>query len=102
MIPRHFVRSMANVGVRGALRPALMRKRIGRERLLFLRLRGSLAICLSTCFQARLYLPVYSLFQMGMLLAVSLAANVFLEGFKDRFIRSATSVAAQSVTRSGL
>ena len=39
----------------------------------------SLAICLSTYFQGRLFLPVYSLFQMGMLLAVSLAANVLLE-----------------------
>jgi hypothetical protein len=47
----------------------------------------SLAICLSTYFQGRLYLPVYSLFQFGMLLAVSLAANVLLqklEGFKNR------------------
>jgi hypothetical protein len=52
----------------------------------------SLAICLSTYFQARLYLPVYSLFQIGMLLAFSLAANVFLErleGFKNRVNRSA-------------
>jgi hypothetical protein len=39
----------------------------------------SLAICSSTYFQARLFLPVYSLFQMGMLLAVSLAANILLE-----------------------
>ena len=39
----------------------------------------SFATCLSTYFQARLFLPVYSLFQMGMLLAVSLAANVLLE-----------------------
>jgi hypothetical protein len=35
--------------------------------------------CLSTFFGARFYLPVYSLFQMGMLLAVSLAGNVLLE-----------------------
>jgi hypothetical protein len=45
----------------------------------------SFATCLSTYFQARLYLPLYSLFQMGMLLAVSLAANLLLErlaGFK--------------------
>jgi hypothetical protein len=55
----------------------------------------SLAICLSTYFQARLYLPVYSLFQLGMLLAVSLAANTLLErleGFKNRVNRSATVV----------
>jgi hypothetical protein len=61
----------------------------------------SLAICLSTYFQARLYLPVYSLFQMGMLLAVSLAANVLLESFKHRFIRSTTAVAGQSAPGSG-
>jgi hypothetical protein len=34
---------------------------------------------LSTYFQSRLYMPVYSLFQIGMLLAVSLAVNVILE-----------------------
>ena len=39
----------------------------------------SFGICLSTYFQARLFLPVYSVFQIGMLLAVSLAANVLLE-----------------------
>jgi cobalamin biosynthesis protein CobD/CbiB len=39
----------------------------------------SFATCFSTYFQARLYLPLYSLFQMGMLLSVSLAANVLLE-----------------------
>jgi hypothetical protein len=39
----------------------------------------SFATCVSTYFQARLYLPVYSLFQMGMLLAVSMGANVLLE-----------------------
>jgi hypothetical protein len=39
----------------------------------------SFATCLATYFQARLFLPVYSLFQMGMLLVVSLAANVLLE-----------------------
>jgi hypothetical protein len=39
----------------------------------------SFANCLSTFFGARFYLPVYSLFQMGMLLALSLAANVLLE-----------------------
>jgi hypothetical protein len=39
----------------------------------------SFATCLSTYFQGRLYLPVYSLFQMGMLLAVSLSANVLLQ-----------------------
>jgi hypothetical protein len=39
----------------------------------------SLATCLSTYFQARLYLPLYSLFQMGMLLVISLAANALLE-----------------------
>jgi hypothetical protein len=36
----------------------------------------SFSTCLSTYFQGRLYLPVYSLFQMGMLLAVAMAANV--------------------------
>ena len=39
----------------------------------------SFVTCLSTYFQGRLYLPVYALFQMGMLLAVSLAANLLLE-----------------------
>jgi hypothetical protein len=39
----------------------------------------SFATCLSTYFQGRLYLPVYALFQMGMLLAISLAANLLLE-----------------------
>lgn len=39
----------------------------------------SFATCLSTYFQGRLYLPVYALFQTGMLLAVSLAANLLLE-----------------------
>ena len=39
----------------------------------------SFATCLSTYFQARLFLPVYSLFQMGMLLVASLAAKVLLE-----------------------
>jgi hypothetical protein len=39
----------------------------------------SFATCLSTYFQARLYLPLYSLFQMGMLLVISLAANALLE-----------------------
>ena len=39
----------------------------------------SLATCLSTYFQARLYLPLYSVFQMGMLLVISLAANALLE-----------------------
>jgi hypothetical protein len=47
-------------------------------------------ICLANCFStflgARFYLPVYSLFQMGMLLAVSLAVNALmerLESFKE-------------------
>jgi hypothetical protein len=47
----------------------------------------SFATCLSTYFQGRLYLPVYSLFQTGTLLAVSLTANVLLEMlqvFKNR------------------
>jgi hypothetical protein len=39
----------------------------------------SFATCLSTYFQARLYLPLYSLFQIGMLLAVSLTTNILLE-----------------------
>jgi hypothetical protein len=46
----------------------------------------SFANCLSTFFGARFYLPVYSLFQMGMLLSLSLAAKVLierLESFKD-------------------
>ena len=38
-----------------------------------------LANCLCTFFAARFYMPVYSLFQMGMLLAVSVAANVLME-----------------------
>jgi hypothetical protein len=38
----------------------------------------SLANCLSTFLGARFYLPVYSLFQMGFLLTVSLAGNVLL------------------------
>jgi hypothetical protein len=42
----------------------------------------SFATSMSTYFQARLYLPVYSLFQMGMLLAVTLAVNVLLERLK--------------------
>jgi hypothetical protein len=47
----------------------------------------SLGNCASTFFGARHYLPVYSLFQMGMLLAASLAGNVMmerLESFKNR------------------
>jgi hypothetical protein len=39
----------------------------------------SAANCFSTFFGARFYLPVYSLFQMGMLLAVSLVWKVLLE-----------------------
>ncbi len=39
----------------------------------------SFASCLSTYFQGRLYLPVYSFFHMGMLLTLSLAANSILE-----------------------
>ena len=38
----------------------------------------SLANCLSTFYGARFYLPVYSLFQMGFLLTVSLGGNVLL------------------------
>jgi hypothetical protein len=45
------------------------------------------ANCLSTFFGARFYLPVYSLFQMGMLLAVSLAGNVLMERL-ERFKNS--------------
>jgi hypothetical protein len=48
----------------------------------------SLATCFSTYFQARLFLPLYSLFQMSMLLAVSLAANVLLQTLQ-RFKRNA-------------
>jgi hypothetical protein len=47
--------------------------------MIFTALLVSFATCLSTYFQGRLYLPVYSLFQMGVLLALSLAANVLLE-----------------------
>jgi hypothetical protein len=43
----------------------------------------SLGTCLSTYFQGRLYLPVYSLFQIGMLLVVSLAVNLLLGKLKD-------------------
>jgi hypothetical protein len=39
----------------------------------------SLGNCLSTFFGARFYLPVYSLFQMAMLLAASLAGTILLE-----------------------
>jgi hypothetical protein len=39
----------------------------------------SLATCLSASFWPRFYMPVYSLFEMGMLLGVSVAANVLLE-----------------------
>jgi hypothetical protein len=39
----------------------------------------SLGNCLSTFFGARFYLPVYSLFQMGMLLTVSWAGSFLLE-----------------------
>jgi hypothetical protein len=35
--------------------------------------------CLSTFFGARFYLPVYSLFQLGMLLGISLVGNVLVE-----------------------
>ena len=45
------------------------------------------ANCLSTFFGARFYLPVYSLFQMGMLLAVLLAGNVLMERL-ERFKNS--------------
>jgi hypothetical protein len=44
----------------------------------------SFGTCLSTYFQARLFLPVYSLFQIGMLLAVSLVANSLLERLTSR------------------
>ena len=39
----------------------------------------ALGNCLSTFLGARFYLPVYSLFQMGMMLALSLAVNVHIE-----------------------
>ena len=39
----------------------------------------SLATCLSTYFQARLFLPLYSLFQIGMLMVISLGTNVMIE-----------------------
>ena len=39
----------------------------------------SFATCLSTYFQARLYLPLYSLFQMSMLLAISLGGEIVLD-----------------------
>jgi hypothetical protein len=42
----------------------------------------SFATCSSSYFQARLYLPVYALFQMGMLFAVSSAANLLLKRLK--------------------
>jgi hypothetical protein len=47
----------------------------------------SFATCLSTYFQARLFLPVYSLYQMSMLLALSLAADFVLRRLK-RFRKS--------------
>jgi hypothetical protein len=43
----------------------------------------SFTTCLSTYFQGRLYLPVFSLYQMGMLLVLSLAGNIFLEKLKN-------------------
>jgi hypothetical protein len=43
----------------------------------------SLATCVSTYFQTRLFLPLYSLFQMSMLLVISLSANVLLEWLKS-------------------
>jgi hypothetical protein len=55
----------------------------------------SFATCFSTYLQARLYLPLYSLFQMGMLLAVSLATNILLERMgvlKTRLRSIATSL----------
>jgi hypothetical protein len=39
----------------------------------------SFANCVSTFYGARFYLPVYTLFQMGMLLAISWLGKVFLE-----------------------
>ncbi len=39
----------------------------------------SFANCVSTFYGARFYLPVYTLFQMGMLLAISLVGKVFME-----------------------
>jgi hypothetical protein len=39
----------------------------------------ALVTCLSTYFQARLFLPVYTLFQMGMLMVISLATNIIIE-----------------------
>jgi hypothetical protein len=42
----------------------------------------SFATCVSTYFQARLFLPLYSLFQMGMLLSISMATNVLLQRLK--------------------
>jgi hypothetical protein len=48
--------------------------------------------CLSTYFQGRLYLPVYSLFQMGMMLAVAMTADVLrdrvgsFKKVKERFL----------------
>ena len=37
----------------------------------------SFANCLSTFYGARFYLPVYTLFQMGLLLAISLVGSFF-------------------------
>jgi hypothetical protein len=56
----------------------------------------SFATCVSTYLQARLYLPVYLLFQMGMLLSISLTANVLLErleGLKTRAKGAVSSLA---------
>jgi hypothetical protein len=39
----------------------------------------SFANCLSTFYGARFYLPVYTLFQMGLLLAISLVGKFFME-----------------------
>jgi hypothetical protein len=61
----------------------------------------SFATCLSTYFQARLYLPLYSLFQMGMLLVISLTANVLLERFKRRRSQESGVRSQESGSQSG-
>jgi hypothetical protein len=57
----------------------------------------SFATCVSTYLQARLYLPVYLLFQMGMLLSISLAANVLLKKLETSKIRAKSAVSSSAL-----
>ncbi len=65
----------------------------------------SFATCLSTYFQARLYLPLYSLFQMSMLLVISLAGRIVLDKVaslkkiaqETGFLKTAANLAVRSI-----